>query len=96
VPFPCPACSAEIAASPARPALRCASCGALLRSRPVDTSADAPAFEVFVAGRPSTRRRVEVPWDEAQRRRLQAWLALSSAVTIALALALYVLARLLR
>jgi len=48
---------------------------------------------VEVAGRPETRRRVELPWDEAERRRLRAWLVWSSAITVSLVLALYALAR---
>jgi hypothetical protein len=47
---------------------------------------------VEVAGRPQTRRRIELPWDEAQRRRLFRWLALSTAVTLGLVLALLALA----
>jgi hypothetical protein len=50
---------------------------------------------VEVAGRPETRRRVELPWDETQRRRLSRWLALSTVITVALVLVLYALARLL-
>jgi hypothetical protein len=82
--------------SPDRFARRCPSCGALLRSRPAETSGPAPAFEIEVAGRPETRRRVDLPWDEAQRRRLSRWLVVSAAVTVALVLVLFVLARLLR
>jgi hypothetical protein len=47
---------------------------------------------VEVAGRPQTRRRIELPWDEVQRRRLFRWLALSTAVTLGLVLALLALA----
>jgi hypothetical protein len=94
VSFACPACDAGIEARPDRPVLRCPSCGVLLRSRPVDTSGPAPVFEVVVVGRRGTRRRVEVPWDEGQRRRLAAWLLWSSVVTLGLVLVLYVLARL--
>ena len=74
--------------------LRCPSCGVLLRSRPVDTSGPAPVFDVQVVGRSGIRRRVEVPWDEGQRRRLAAWLLWSSVLTLGLVLVLYVLARL--
>lgn len=84
---------------PARPerfALRCPACGAVIRSRALETSGDAPVYEVHVAGRRETLRRVEVPWDEPQRRRLAAWLLWSSAVTVGLVLVLYALARLLR
>jgi hypothetical protein len=48
---------------------------------------------VEVVGRPETRRRVELPWDEAQRHRLATWLAVASAVTLALVLVLLALAR---
>jgi hypothetical protein len=96
VPFPCPACDAPVDASPARPATRCGSCGAVLRSRPAEADGGAPAFDVEVAGRPGVRRRVEVPWDEGQRRRLSRWLLVASAVTLALVVVLYALARLAR
>jgi hypothetical protein len=36
---------------------------------------------------------VEVPWDEAQRRRLAAWLLWASLVTVGLVVLLYALAR---
>jgi hypothetical protein len=61
----------------------------------VDTSGENPAYDVAVAGRPETRRRVEVSWDENERRRLRAWLLWSSAITLSLVLVLLVLARLL-
>jgi hypothetical protein len=96
VPFPCPACDAPVDASPARPATRCGSCGAVLRSHPAEADGRAPAFDVEVAGRPGVRRRVEVPWDEGQRRRLSRWLLVASAVTLALVVVLYALARLAR
>ena len=73
--------------------LRCPTCRAVLRSRAVDTSGAAPAFDVEVTGRPETRRRVELAWDPAQRRRLSTWLMVASVVTVALVLALFVLAR---
>ncbi len=92
--FACPGCQAPIEGRPERPARRCPACGALLRSRPADTSGALPVYELEVVGRPQTRRRVEVPWDQAQRRRLSAWLAWSSVLTLALVVVLYVLARL--
>jgi hypothetical protein len=73
--------------------LRCPSCQAVLRSRAVDTSGPAPVFDVEVAGRPETRRRVELAWDPAQRRRLSTWLLVASIVTVALVLVLFLLAR---
>jgi hypothetical protein len=96
VPFPCPACDAAVDASPARPATRCRACGALLRSRPAESGGTAPAFDVEVAGRPGVRRRVEVPWDEDQLRHLSRWLFVSAALTLALILVLYAIARLAR
>jgi hypothetical protein len=96
VPFPCPACDAPVHASPALPAFRCPACRAVLRSRPVDSAEGAPAFEVEATGRPGARRRVEVAWDDGQRRRLSSWLAVASVVTLALVVVLYALARLAR
>jgi len=72
--------------------LRCPACRAVLRSRAIDTGGPAPAFEVEVAGHRETRRRVELAWDPAQRRRLSRWLLLASIVTVALVFALYLLA----
>ena len=91
--FPCPGCGAPIDARPDRFMLRCSTCRAVIRSRPDDTSGPAPAFHVEIAGRPETRRRVEVPWDEAERRRLSTWLLVASVVTVALVLVLFLLAR---
>ena len=96
MPFPCPGCNAPIHARPDRLALRCPSCRAVIRSRPLDTSGALPAYEVYVSGRRDTRRRVEVPWDESQRRRLTLWLLWSSIATLGLVPVLYALARLLR
>jgi hypothetical protein len=48
---------------------------------------------VEVAGRPQTRRRIEIPWDERQSRRLAAWLFWSSLITLGLVIVLYALAR---
>lgn len=73
--------------------LRCSACGAVLRSRAVDTEGPTPAFDVEVTGRPETRRRVELAWDPAQRRRLSGWLLVASIVTVALVLVLFLLAR---
>jgi hypothetical protein len=95
VPFPCPGCDVPLDARPGGLWLRCPACGAMVRSRAVDTSGPAPVFEVYVAGRKETQRRVEVPWDEEQRRRLSRWLLWSSVVTLGLVLVLYALARLL-
>jgi hypothetical protein len=94
VSFPCPGCDTPIDARPEGLFLRCPACGALVRSRPADASGPVPVFEVYVAGREETVRRVEVPWDEAQQRRLARWLLWSSVVTIGLVLVLYALARL--
>ncbi len=91
--FPCPGCGAAIDRSPEAWALRCPSCGVVIRSRVGEGGGEARSYEVEVAGRPQTRRRIEVPWDEAQRRRLDAWLVWSSLVTLGLVGVLYALAR---
>ena len=95
VSFPCPGCDAPIDARPDRFVLRCPACRAVLRSRAVDATGAAPAFDVEVTGRPETRRRVEVAWNEAQRHRLSSWLLVASIVTAALVLVLFLLARVL-
>jgi len=95
VSFPCPGCDAPIDGRPDRLLVRCNACGARLRSRAVETSGPVPLFEVQVTGRPETLRRVEVPWDEAERRRLSTWLLVASVVTVALVGVLFVLARIL-
>ena len=94
--FPCPACSAPVPASPARLFLRCPTCRRVLRSRPVDSAEQAPAFDVEAVGRPGVVRRVEVAWDDGQRQRLARWLAGASVATLALVVVLYALARLAR
>jgi len=94
--FPCPGCSSPIDASPELPLLRCSSCGSVLRSRSVEGRGSARAYEVELAGRPETRRRVEVAWSEAEGRRLRIWLAVSSLLTLGLVLVLYLLVRLAR
>lgn len=91
--FACPGCGATLERNLEVPLVRCGACGRLLRSRTVETGGDVPLYEVEVAGRPETRRRVEVPWDAAQARRLRAWLLWSSAVTLGLVALLYALAR---
>jgi hypothetical protein len=48
-----------------------------------------------VAGRPRTRRRVELPWTEADEARLGRWLAWATLATLGLVAALYGAARLL-
>jgi hypothetical protein len=95
VTFSCPGCGGPVGRRPSLWALRCPACGALLRSRPVESGGDSPAYDVEVAGRPETRRRVEVPWDETEERRLSTWLFWSTAITLSLVAVLYVLARLL-
>jgi len=72
---------------------RCGSCGVWIRARGVETSGKSPLFDVEALGRPRTRRTVEVPWDEAARRRTFGWLFVASVVTVSLVLVLYVLAR---
>jgi hypothetical protein len=97
MPFPCPACRAPIDRSPADWGLRCPSCGAVLESRAVEGGRlPHPAYDVEVRGRPETRVRVEVPWDDAQRRRLREWLLWSSVLTLGLVVVLFLAAWLAR
>jgi len=93
VPFPCPACATTVNRDGVRWLQRCPACGAWIRGRAVDTSGPAPAFEVEALGRPETRHRVSLPWDERARRRLDAWLLVASVATLALVVLLFVLAR---
>jgi hypothetical protein len=66
-----------------------------VRSRALDDAKpDARAYEVEIAGRPETRRRVEVAWSPEDGARLRAWLLASSVVTLGLVGVLYLLARL--
>jgi hypothetical protein len=65
----------------------------VLRGRARDASGERRAFEVEVAGRPETRRVVEVPWSPADQTRLRAWLVWSTAITLGLIGVLYALAR---
>lgn len=91
--FACPGCGATIERSLEAWLIRCAACGCVIRSRTLDASGATPVYEIEVAGRPETRRRVELPWDAAQSRRLRAWLFWSSAITLGLVALLYALAR---
>ncbi len=93
--FPCPSCEAPIDERPDRVLLRCEGCGVRLRSRSIETNGANPVFELHVVGKPETRRRVEVAWDDVERRHLSAWLLVASLVTVALVLVLFVLARIL-
>ena len=94
MPFPCPGCGAAVARSPEAWALRCPSCGGVVRSRVVDGGETARVYEMEITGRPETRTRVSVPWTPDEGRRLRAWLAWSTALTLGLIVVLYVLARL--
>lgn len=93
--FACPGCGAGVERSPEARVLRCPTCRALLSSRALE---DGPArrYEVQVVRRPDTRRVVEVPWTSGEARRLRAWLAWSTVVTLGLIGVLYAAARLLR
>jgi hypothetical protein len=93
MPFACPACEAAVGAAPDAWLSRCPACGARLRGRAAGEAGGQPAYEVQVVGRPELRRRVSVPWDEARRRRLSAWLAWSAALTLGLIVVLYAVAR---
>lgn len=95
MPFACPACGVPVEASLERRSLRCPTCGARLLSRAAPAAGDARAYELEVAGRPETRRRVELPWDPTDERRLAAWLRLATLATLGLVLALLLAALLL-
>jgi len=93
VSFSCPGCQASVEASLALPLLRCRACSRWLRRRV--TTGETLAYDVEVLGDPATRRRVEVPWKDAEsRRRMRRLLLLASAVTLGLVPLLYLLARL--
>lgn len=94
VPFACPGCGAEIPGAPEGWARRCPACRAVIRARAVDDAGpDLRAYEVEVAGRPETRRRVDVPWSAEDGARLRVWLRWSSVITLGLVGVLYALAR---
>jgi predicted RNA-binding Zn-ribbon protein involved in translation (DUF1610 family) len=88
MPFACPACGVPVEASLEHRSLRCPTCGARLRSRVAAAAGDSRAYEVEVAGQPETRRRVELPWDAADERRLEGWLRGATLATLGLVLAL--------
>jgi hypothetical protein len=73
--------------------MACPSCRRVIRSRAVDTSGPDRAYEVEIAGRPETRRRVAVPWTADESRRLRRWLVWSTTLTLGLVLVLYAAAR---
>lgn len=93
MPFDCPGCGAAVDRSPAWWAMACPSCRRVIRSRAVDTSGPDRAYEVEIAGRPETRRRVAVPWTADESRRLRRWLVWSTTLTLGLVLVLYAAAR---
>jgi len=93
VPFDCPGCGAPIDASPDRLGLRCPACRRVLRVRVAETAGDTAEFDVEVTGQPETRRRIAVPWTEGESRRLRAWLAWATVLTLGLVAVLYALAR---
>jgi hypothetical protein len=65
----------------------------VLRGRARDASDDQRTFDVEVAGRPETRRVVEVPWSPDDQTRLSRVLVWSTAITLGLIGVLYALAR---
>lgn len=93
MPFDCPGCGAAVARSPDRWGLRCPACRRVLRTRVVDASGPERVYDVEVAGQPATRRRIAVPWSADESRRLRAWLAWSTVLTLGLVAVLYALAR---
>jgi hypothetical protein len=94
--FPCPGCGSPVDRSAETWAQRCPACGGVIRSRVVDGGQGARLYEMEITGRPETRKTVSVPWSPDEGRRLRAWLAWSTALTLGLVLVLYVVARLLR
>jgi hypothetical protein len=65
----------------------------VLRTRAVETSGPERLYDVEVAGRPATRRRIAVAWTEDESRRLRAWLTWSTVLTLGLVVVLYAIAR---
>jgi len=93
VAFPCPGCGAPVSGSLELGALRCGSCAALLRSSVASDDGETRSYDVAVSGRPETRRRVFVPWDARQERRLSTWLLWATLLTLGSIVALFALAR---
>lgn len=92
--FACPGCDAVVSRSPEAWALRCPSCRRVIRARPLDAaSAGARAYEVEIAGRPETRRRLQVSWSAQEAVRLRQWLLWSTVLTLALVAVLFAAAR---
>ncbi len=91
--FECPGCGARLDRSPAWWATTCPSCRRVIRSRAADTSGPDPAYDVEIAGRPETRRRITVAWTPEEARRLRRWLAWATALTLGLVVVLYAAAR---
>lgn len=90
--FPCPVCRATVKRSPDSRLLRCAACGSRLRGRTLPDEGSTRVYEVEAAGQPETRTRVEMPWGEADDRRLRRWLVWSTTLTLGLVVVLLALA----
>ena len=94
VPFACPGCGAVVTRSPEAWAIRCPSCGGVIRARALDAfRARRARTRVQITGRPETRRRVEVPWSDEEAARLRRWLLWSTVLTLALVVVLFAAAR---
>jgi hypothetical protein len=65
----------------------------VIRARVVETAGGVAEFDVEVTGQPGTRRRIAVPWTADESRRLRAWLAWATVLTLGLVVVLYALAR---
>jgi hypothetical protein len=89
----CPGCHAALDARLERRLQRCRACGATIRSEAVEGGGRQLAYDVEVQGRKQTRRRIEVPWDATQQRRLSSWLLWASVATLGSIALLYALAR---
>jgi hypothetical protein len=80
--------------SPEAWAIRCPSCGGVIRARALDAfSGQRRAYEIQMTGRPETRRRIEIPWTEQEAGQLRRWLLWSTVLTLALVGILFAAAR---
>jgi hypothetical protein len=85
VAFPCPTCGAAVTSSPEWRLLRCASCGAWLRARPlVDGGGSARRYRVYGLRPRTAPREVELTWDGTAAATLGGWLAWATLLTLAL------------
>jgi hypothetical protein len=80
--------------SPESWAIRCPTCGGVIRARALDAFSEGTrAYEVQITGRPETRRRIDLPWTDQESVRLRQWLLWSTVLTLALVVVLFAAAR---